>query len=629
MKTQLSMHKIYIAFIISFLSVSILNAQTDRWQQAADYKMKIDFDHNKHQYDGNQIIIYTNNSPDTLTHLFYHLYFNAFQPGSMMDVRSRNIADPDRRVGDRISLLSENEIGYQKIKSLKKNDEKLDFKIEGTILEVVLDEPIMPGEKCKLEMDFESQVPLQIRRSGRNNAEGIDYSMTQWYPKLCEYDYQGWHSNPYVGREFYGIWGNFDVEINIDAKYTVAAGAVLLNADDIGKGYTNKDILHKDGSKINWHFRADNVHDFMWAADPDYTHTTYTSVAGPILHFFYQAGEKTTENWSLLPSIMDKSLTYMNKRFGKYPYPVYNFIQGGDGGMEYPMGTLITGERTLNSLVGVSIHEWMHSWYQMIIGTNEALYSWMDEGFTSYGSAETMNYLIEQKIITGKVSENPSQRSLNGIVIFSNGGTAEPLSIHADHYKTNSAYGVNAYTKGETFLKQIEYIIGKKDFNKGIKRYFNEWKFKHPNPNDFIRIMEKTSGLELDWYKEYMINTIQFPDYAIDTLMNKKLLLAKQDGFPMPLDVVVTKKNGESICYYIPITLMRGEKSSDFEVYDHVHIASDWPWTNLNYELAIKENVDDIIKIEIDPTYRYADGNRIDNIWPRAIEQTEVQEDQE
>jgi hypothetical protein len=111
--------------------------------------------------------------------------------------------------------------------------------------------------------------------------------------------------------------------------------------------------------------------------------------------------------------------------------------------------------------------------------------------------------------------------------------------------------------------------------------------------------------------------------------MNKKLLLAKQDGFPMPLDVVVTKKNGESICYYIPITLMRGEKSSDFEVYDHVHIASDWPWTNLNYELAIKENVDDIIKIEIDPTYRYADGNRIDNIWPRAIEQTEVQEDQE
>ena len=196
--------------------------------------MSIDFDSDKHQFKGEQVIKYTNNSPDVLDKAFYHLYFNAFQPESMMDVRSRTIADPDRRVGDRISKLSKEEIGYQKVKSLKVDGKKVKYKIVGTILEVDLSKrKIMPGETVSLEMKFEGQVPLQVRRSGRDNAEGIDYSMSQWYPKLSEYDYQGWHSNPYVGREFHGIWGDFDVKITMDRKYTIGATGVLQNAKQI------------------------------------------------------------------------------------------------------------------------------------------------------------------------------------------------------------------------------------------------------------------------------------------------------------------------------------------------------------------------------------------------------------
>ena len=162
--------------------------------------MDIDFDVSNHQFTGTQKLNYYNNSPDTLGEVFYHLYFNAFQPNSMMDVRSRTILDPDPRVADRISKLSEEEIGYQRVIKLRMDGKPVDYEVVGTILEVDLPEPILPGSKVVFDMAFEAQVPLQIRRSGRDNKEGIDYSMTQWYPKMCEYDYQGWHANPYVGR---------------------------------------------------------------------------------------------------------------------------------------------------------------------------------------------------------------------------------------------------------------------------------------------------------------------------------------------------------------------------------------------------------------------------------------------
>jgi len=204
-------------------------AQYGYWQQEADYVMDIDFDIEKHQYKGEQTITYTNNSPDDLDKLFYHLYFNAFQPGSMMDVRSRTITDPDKRVGDRIAALSPEEIGYIKVKSLKVNGKKVKFVTEGTILEVALATPIRSGETATLEMKWDAQVPLQIRRSGRNSSEGIDYSMSQWYPKLSEYDFQGWHPNPYVGREFHGIWGDWQVNITIDSKYILGATGELSN----------------------------------------------------------------------------------------------------------------------------------------------------------------------------------------------------------------------------------------------------------------------------------------------------------------------------------------------------------------------------------------------------------------
>ena len=462
------MKYLYYLIAIQVIVSSTLNAQSERWQQRIKYKMKIDFDVEKHQYKGEQEIKYWNNSPDVLTKVYYHLYFNAFQPGSMMDVRSLNISDPDRRVGDRISKLGPDEIGYQKINELYQDGKRVKYEVVGTVLEVTLAKPIKPGKSCKLKMKWDGQVPLQIRRSGRDNAEGIDYSMSQWYPKMAEYDHQGWHANPYVAREFHGVWGDYEVEIKINGNYTLAAGGQLKNAKKIGRGYSAKNVS-RSNKKVTWKWEAKNVHDFMWAADRDYVIKKQMTDAGVLIYYAYQPGEKTTENWEHLPKVINAALTYMNHHYGKYQYDTYSFIQGGDGGMEYPMGTLITGERSFGSLVGVSIHEWMHSWYQMTLGTNEALYAWMDEGFTSFASAEVMNYLKIQKFIPGTPKDNPMLSSVTGLLNFHSRGYDEPLSIHSDHYNTNAAYGVGAYTKGSVALEQLKYIIGEKAMYRGFK----------------------------------------------------------------------------------------------------------------------------------------------------------------
>ena len=610
--------KLYPVIICLLISMSSYG-QADRWQQRAEYKMKIDFDVKNHQFEGEQTIKYFNNSPDTLHNLFYHLYYNAFQPGSMMDVRSLTIEDPDRRVGDRISQLDEKGIGYHKIKSFKIDGQPAQYHIEGTILEIKLDKPILPGKKAKLELEFDSQVPLQIRRTGRDSREGISYSMSQWYPKLCEYDYQGWHANPYVGREFHGVWGDFDVEIKISRKYAVAATGILQDAKDMGHGYSDKNTK-KGGlfkkKKLNWRFKAENVHDFAWGADPDYTHTIRTTDAGTTLHYFYQENEKTKDVWENLHKAMNAAEQYMNKRYGKYPYPSYAFVQGGDGGMEYPMLTLITGERSFPSLVGVSVHEWMHSWYQMVLGTNEALYAWMDEGFTSFASAEVMNHLREKGIIQGEPTENPHENAIRGYARFSQSGKEEALSTHADHFNTNTAYGVASYTKGAVFLKEIEYIIGKEAFDKSLLRYYNEWKFRHPNPNDFIRVVEKTSGLELDWFKEYWVNTTRTIDYGIESVEkvngNNQIKLVKTGLMPMPLDIRVEMEDGTTHNYYIPLRMMRGEKGSDTFSGE---FRADWPWTHSHYTLSdIPQG--GIKSVAIDPSGRLADINLADNIWP-------------
>ncbi len=590
---------------------------TGYWQQEVNYKMVIDMDVQSNRFDGEQTLTYINHSPDTLHRVFYHLYYNAFQPGSMMDVRSRTIADPDRRVGDRISRLKPDEIGFQKIESLKQDGQNLEVDIQGTIMEVPLANPILPGASTTLEMKFQAQVPLQIRRTGRDNAEGIRYSMSQWYPKLCTYDADGWHPEPYIGREFYSEWGNFDVTINIDSDYIVGATGALQDSGHYKQLGSNGSSGQRNSYK-SWHFIAKQVPDFVWAADPDYTFHTEKAANGVAMEFFYQEGEHT-EAWADLPAVMSEVFTYADKHFGTYPFDKYAFIQGGDGGMEYPMATLITGHRSLTSLVGVSVHELMHSWYQLVLGTNESLYPWMDEGFTSYASTRIMNHLRQKGLIPGDYAEMPfsaSQRSYKRLV---ESGLEEPMSTHADHYHTNFAYGVAAYTKGALFLDQLEYIVGKETFDQALLRYFNTWKFKHPTDKDFIRIVEKESGMVLDWYLQYWVNSVKWIDYRIDSVEETgnglEVRLSREGLMPMPIDVYVTSRDGVTSVFNIPLVMMRQAKESDGSL--DLILRDPWPWVNPDYTLQLGKdwNLDEIDKIQIDASERLVDIKPENNSW--------------
>lgn len=608
--------------LVSLFTIHNLFAQADRWQQSIEYKMDIDFEASNHTFEGEQEITYFNNSPDTLHRLYFHLYLNAFQPGSDMDIRSLTIKDPDRRVGDRIQQLKPDEIGYQNIEYLAINGEELAFHIEGTIMEINLKTPILPNSENIIKIKFNAQVPLQVRRNGRDSREGIAYSMAQWYPKLAEYDYQGWHANPYIGREFYGIWGDFDVTITIDKNYILGGTGYLQNPNEVGHGYETNgfDTSNDSNEKLKWHFYAPNVHDFVWSADPDYQHIEYNREDGLEMHFLFEPGERTTENWEMLPPVMDEVFDYVNNRFGPYAYKQYSFLQGGDGGMEYPMATLITGQRSFSSLVGVAVHELMHSWYQMMLGSNESLYPWMDEGFTSYASNEVMNHLKELNLIPGEPSLFPQTSSYNSYINFSKSGYEEPLITHADHFNTNAAYGVGSYSKGAVFMHQLEYIIGKEAHKKALLDYFNTWKFKHPNANDLIRIMEKNSMMELDWYKEYFVHTTHTIDYGIDhviqtdDLNHTAITLTRIGNMPMPIDLFVTLKDGNVVVYNIPLGIMRGEKPSEWDSLQY-EILNDWHWVTPNYELILPYKLEGIQKIEIDPSMRLADVERNNNIF--------------
>jgi hypothetical protein len=587
-----------------------VSAQNDRWQQRVKYQMNVDFDAVKHQYKGTQKLVYTNNSPDTLYKVFYHLYLNAFQPGSQMDVRSRMISDPDPRVKDRISKLSPSEIGYEKIITLKQNGKPLKYEVVGTILEVTLAEKILPKSHHTFDMEFEAQVPVQIRRTGRNNNEGIDYSMAQWYPKMCEYDYEGWHANPYIAREFYGVWGDFDVKLTLDASYVVAATGYLQNPEKIGHGYSKKEVKHKAGEKLTWHFIAPEVHDFMWAADRDYTHDVVKVDDNLDMHFFYQT-DTLANVWKEMEPLAVKCFKIMNEKFGRYPYKQFSVIQGGDGGMEYAMSTLIVGRQNLHGLVSVTVHEAIHSWFQGVLGTNESKYGWMDEGFTTYAQNIVMRELFPSKLD----AQRGSTTSYRNLV---KSGLEEPLTTHADHFNTNRGYSVGSYSKGAVFLNQLGYIVGKDKLEAGMKRYFNEWKFRHPNPNDLKRIIEKLSGLELDWYWEDFIGTTKTIDYGIKEVVSNggktDVVLERIGQMPMPLDVVVSYKDGSQENFYIPLEMMRGEKNE--KLYTKTTLLPDWGWTYPEYAFSIERGLKDIDRIVIDPSQRLADIDPDNNTYP-------------
>ena len=597
------------------------------WQQHADYKIDVNMDVKSFTYKGKQELVYTNNSPDTLKKVYFHLFNNAFQPGSEMDARLQSISDPDRRMvktfktpekttyESRISVLKPNEIGYLKVLDFKQDGQSAITKTVGTILEVQLQKPILPNQKSTFTMNFDGQVPLQIRRSGRNSVEGIALSMAQWYPKMAEFDFEGWHPDPYIGREFHGVWGDFDVKITLDKDYIIGGTGYLQNQNEIGYGYQDEGITVKHPKKtktLTWHFVAPKVHDFTWAADKDYLHDIVQVPGGAKIHFLYKNNPDILANWKNLQTKAVQLMQFFNENIGPYPYDQYSIIQGGDGGMEYAMSTLILGNGTMKGLQGVTAHEMAHSWFQFVLATNESKHYWMDEGFTSFISDLAENAINEEKV------DNPLAGSYNSYYFLMNSGKELPQTTHADRHDVNQAYSISAYSKGSIFLSQLGYVIGNENLMKTLRRYYKEFAFKHPTPTDFIRVAEKVSGTELEWYLNDWTRTTNTIDYGIKNVSEKDkkttVTLERIGRMPMPIDLYVEYTDGTAETFYVPLRMMFGEKPNPYTQLKRT-VLSDWAWSFGTYEFSIDRPKKDIKLMVIDPSEMMADFNKENNSY--------------
>lgn len=619
----MKLNYLIISISLIFLVFESSAQRKGYWQQSVDYTMSIDVDEQHYQYKGDMTLKYTNNSGLALNKVYFHLYFNAFQPGSMMDHRLANIPDPDMRMmvnhgtrenpvlESRISQLTPEQIGYQKVQSLTFNGQPAAFKVDGTILEVVLPTALKDGETGTFDMKWEAQVPEQIRRSGRNSREGVALSMTQWYPKMAHFDEFGWHLDEYIAREFIAPFGNFDVTINIHKDYVIGSSGKLQNPAQV-KGYDPDAKIEPVGDKVKWHYKAENIHDFAWAADPKLVVDSAQSQGGVTVYtVFLPTDEEVISNWKTALDLSVEFFDYCGEKFGAYPWPTYTIVQGGDGGMEYGTATLITGGRNLRGLVSVIFHEAAHSWYQHVFGINETVDEWFDEGFTSYVQNIGMQLLFERKDV---LETNPTINSYRAYYRLALSGREEPMSLLADYYNTNYAYSNASYTKGAVLAEQLGYIIGKQNLEKTFLEFYDIWKFKHPTPNDFKRVAEEVSGINLKWYFNLFVNTTRTIDYAIEEVSDSQITLLNKSDLAMPIDLLVEYEDGTKELFYIPLREMRGEKPEEnFAIYEGVKrtVLEDWFWTKPRYTISLDKKPKKVI---IDPSERLADVESGDNV---------------
>jgi hypothetical protein len=610
------------------LSLSILLAasnvfgQSSDWQQNVDYWIDVHLQTDRHRLEGTERITYYNNSPDTLHKIYLHLYYNAFQPHSMMAERNRELPDPDDRVVPRIFNLGPEEIGEYEIKSLTQEGVPLTFDIFDTVLSAPLARPLAPGDSTQLDVDFSAQVPLLTRRGGRDNREGIDFSMSQWYPKVAQYDEDGWHPDPYVGREFYAPFGSFDVRITLPSQYLVGATGQLQNPEEIGHGYdtdrTTGPAVETDS--LTWRFAAENVHDFAWAADPDFIHDRFEGPDNTQIHLLYQPD--VADTWQRMHEWVPEIMRFYSQEYGPYPYAQFTAIQAGDGGMEYPQIVFLTGRRSPQSLRGVTAHEVAHQWFYGVLATNEADYAWMDEGFTTYADTEVAHHLNNRPGAANHLNSYLNVIYTQKLELF------ERLNTPSDWFETNLGYGIAAYPGGAMVVDMLGGVISDSLRDRWLKEYYRQYQFRHPQPKDIERLAEEVSGLRLDWFFEQWTNMTRTCDYAASDLTSTasdngyatQVTIRRKTPIVMPVDVRLTMDDGTRQWVHIPLGISRGHKP----VNTSWVVAEPWSWTNPDYTLELTTE-SPVVEAEVDPRANLPDHNRLNNSTSFPLDATFLQ----
>ncbi len=604
-----------VAALLLFIPSTLLG-----WQQRVHYTMEISLDPTTHSYAGVQRLVYNNNSPDTLHEVYYHLFFEAFKPQSMMDIRDRNL--PGSRLG--INQLPPEFQGEVAVEMLTQEGTPIAWNVEETILRAPLHHAIPPGGSTVLEMRWKTRIPILTRRAGWMSREGVEYSMAQWYPKLAAYDRNGWHTDEYVGREFYGVFGTYDVAITLPARYVVGATGTVINPSEVGCGYELGAVdttIYPPGTPgtglKTWRFHAENVHDFAWVADPEYVHQI-TSWNGVAIHVLVKRSHLTL--WRNVPFWTAALLDYFSSRFGRYDWPQFTVAMAGDGGMEYPQLIMITGNRTQASLAGVIAHELGHQWYYGMLGSNETQEAWLDEGFAQFLTNEANRHVFN---ILGRANpysgldrivypwDSTRWKEVEGFYELAIAGYDEALDTYHDHFREGATSGL-VYSKGEAVLDMLQYMFGRDLFDDAMRRYLEQWKFRHPSTRDFEHVMERTTGMRLDWFFNQWINSTKRLDYALDGIRSEPtdggyrttLELSNREEAIMPLDITLTYDDGTMATAWVP-TEPWEKPGADFQL-------PRWTWVRPTYSASFL-TPKRVVRARIDSSMQLPDIDRTNN----------------
>ncbi len=651
--------------------------RADYWQQDVHYKINAVIDETTDIITGEEILTYYNNSPDTLTHLFFHLYQNAFQPGSYLhDLHVANGVKPvygkyeASRQGTVIEKIQELSVEGWELggKNHSTLNSQPSTELDNTILKVNLTQPLLPGDSVKLEINFRTFYDNGSvrRRMKKYGAWGYKhYNGCQWYPKVCVYDaHSGWNTDQHLNREFYGNFGTWEVDLTFASNFVVEATGVLLNEDEVlpdtlkhklhiknfkDKKWNEKPsviIPYKKGETKTWKYRAINVHDFAFTADPTYRieDTTIVLSNGNEVKCVAIAQEPHCSGWQNAAEYCAKIIGCFSRDFGNYEYPKMVVADAADG-MEYPMLTLDGGSDP--GYRGLLVHEVGHNWFYGMLGSNETYRAMMDEGFTQFITAWGLEHIDNTDTIIyehhkiknrylRKFIEPQNIRDTRvylGYLYDAVQHSDEPLNTHSDHFHGALGQGGgyrHVYSKTATMLYNLQYVLGDSLFLAAMQHYVRTWKIAHPYPEDFRNAIIRFTKQDLNWFFDQWMETTKNIDYGIkrvkkgDVKGEYKITFQRKGRMQMPLDFRVIAKDGSVQDFYIPNTWfekaverkeLSGERSSHSS---HLPPPTSLPrwigWDKLRPTYTATVKVPSGIKnVIIDPSERLADINMLDN----------------
>ncbi|QRA42720.1 M1 family metallopeptidase [Chryseobacterium cucumeris] len=558
------------------------------WQNSADYHLNVSLNEDKKEITGTAQITYTNNSPDKLGFLWLQLDQNLFAK----DSRGNGVVPLS---GSRNGAHGEEFNGGYTIKSVKLDGKKdVKYTITDTRMQIDLPKELKANggvAKIEIEYSFISPEYGSDRMGVQDTKNGKIFTIAQWYPRMCVYDdVMGWNTLPYLGAsEFYLEYGNITANITVPANHYVVASGELLNEKEVYSKEeikrwnearnSDKTVMIRPESEIGknktsgtktWKFKINQTRDFAWASSAgfilDAAKINLPSGKKSLAISAYPAESAGDKAWGRSTEYTKAAIEHYSKKWYEYTYPVATNVAGNEGGMEYPGIVFCHMDSKGEDLWGVTDHEFGHNWFPMIVGSNERLFAWMDEGFNTF-----INGLSTEAFNKGEYYRKPNL-ARSGTYLLTD--SLEPVMVGPDNMKERSI-GALAYYKPGTGLEVLrEAILGPEKFDKAFRTYIDRWAFKHPTPWDFFHTMENVSGEELNWFwrgwffnKWKIDQAVKTVQYVNGDFKNGVQITVENIGqMPMPTTVQIRFKDGTTQTVKIPVEVWKRNTEWTFKV---------------------------------------------------------------